>query len=163
MKIQSITSENWKELRELYLKLLKIDPEAFADEYDEILSRSEQEWKSSLKKEGATFVAVENNEYIGMGRINIYAESPSVPVLHKLGVLPDYRGRGIARKLIEARENWAREYGAQKIRLYVFADREKTIAFSKKNGYEITKIQKDLFTRKDGTKETVVIMEKNLG
>ncbi len=162
IEIQELKLENWKELRDLFLRLLKNDPEAFVDDYDDIALRSEEDWVKSLQRRGKTYVAVDNGNYVGMGRINFYDEIPDVPVLHKLGVLPEYRGQGIARKLIAAREEWAKAEGAKKVRLYVMADREKTIKFSKDNGYTITEILKGDVKRKDGTWADVVIMEKDI-
>lgn len=162
MEIKEIKQEEWRELRELYLSLLKTAPGAFVDEYEEIASRTEEEWRKSLQKKGKTFVAVEGERFVGMGRINFYDELPGVPVLHKLGVLPEYRGKGIARKLVEAREKWAASEGAKKIRLYVVADREKTIEFSKKNGYYIVETLKGNSQKNDGTKIDVIVMEKDL-
>lgn len=162
VNIKEIGPEHWKELRDLYLKLLETDPGAFVDEYEEIASREEGDWQKSLEKKGKTFVAEEENKLVGMGRINFYDEIPGVPVLHKLGVLPEYRGKGIARKLINAREEWARSQGAEKVRLYVIADREKTIEFSKKNGYKITETLENNFQKPDSSWGNVLVMEKDL-
>lgn len=162
MKIRELQPSEWKSLRDLYLELLKADPGAFADEHDEIAARTEKEWLESLGRAGKTFVAEDGGKLVGMGRVNLYEELPGVPVLHKLGVLPAYRGKGIAKALVAAREEWARSIGAKKLRLYVVADRVKTIEFSAKNGYTIVETQKGGTTRNDGSKVDVVIMEKSL-
>lgn len=162
MEIKELKQEDWKQLRELYLNLLKTDPEAFVDEYDDIASRTEDDWKKSLQKKGKTFIATDNGKFIGMGRINLYEELPGVPVLHKLGVLPEFKGRGIAKKLVEVRENWAKSEGFNKVRLYVVAKKEKTIEFSKNNGFHVLEGLKETSYKKDGTKIDVVVMEKCL-
>jgi GNAT superfamily N-acetyltransferase len=163
MEIKKISKENWKNLRDLYLALLKSDPEAFVDEYEEISARTEEEWIKSLGKRGATFVAIEDGAYVAMGRINFYDELPGVPVLHKLGVLSEYRGKGIATQLLGVQEKWAEAEGAKKMRLYVIADRSKTIAFYEKSGWKIVETLKENSQRKDGSLVDVVIMEKDLG
>lgn len=162
IQIIKIGPEDWQEVRDVYLKLLKFDPGAFVDEYDEVESRNEQDWRQSLEKSGATFIAKDNGKAVGMGRISFYDELPGVPVLHKLGVFPEYRGKGIARKLIKAREEWAKSQGAEKVRLYIIADREKTIEFSKNNGYKIVEVKDRVNQRKDGTWWGAVVMEKDL-
>jgi len=163
MKIREATTEDWKKVKDLYLTLLKEDPEAFVDEYNEISLRTEDDWLEVLGNEnGKTFIAVDDNKFIGMGRINVYEKAPEIPVLHKLGVLLGYRGQGIARKLIEEREEWAKSIGAKKIRLYVIADKEKTIEFSKKNGYNVIDILKNNVQRSDGTYLDILLMEKDL-
>ncbi|MDO8523069.1 MAG: GNAT family N-acetyltransferase [bacterium] len=163
MEIREATTKEWKQVRDLYLALLKNDPEAFVDQYDEIAALSEERWIRGLEnKDAKVFVAVENDKFIGMGRINFYKELPGIPVLHKLGVLSEYRGQGIARKLVKAREEWAKSMGAHKVRLGIIADRLKTIEFSKKNGYKIMETLRNRAQIKDGTWVDVVFMEKDL-
>ncbi len=162
MQIKEITINEWREFSDLYLQLLKNDPDAFVDDYEDIKLRTQEDWVKSLEERGKTFVAIEDGKYVGMGRVNFYEEIPGVPVLHKLGVLPEYRGRGIAHALIDAREKWALSEGAQKIRLCVMANKDQTIEFSNKNGYLITETLKGDIERKDGTWADVVVMEKDL-
>ena len=163
MEIREATTKDWKKIRDLYLVLLKSDPEAFVDEYDEISLRDEEDWVKGVENEnGKTFVAVDGNKFIGMGRINFYEEIPEIPVLHKLGVLPEYRGKGIAKKLMKAREDWAKSMGAEKIRLYVIANRQRTIEFAKKNYYKVIETLKNNVERNDGTYIDILLMEKDL-
>src|SRR5579872_4200603 len=130
MEIREVHLEEWQKLKDLYLEILKNDPEAFADEYDEVVSRTEEDWIKILKTEnGACFVAVEDGMFIGMGRVSVYTELPTTAVLHKLGVLPQYRQKGIGKELVKIREKWAKDKGFQKVRLYVTAGRKETIEF----------------------------------
>lgn len=154
-KIKEVTAEDWKKLRDIYLKLLKTDPKSFVDTYEEAASLTEEDWKEDLERRGETFAAVDMGKFIGMGRINFYDELPDVPVLHKLGVLPGYRGKGIARKIITAREEWAQNQGAAKVRLYVMKGNEKMIEFSRKNGYHVVENAED-------SPPGQVIMEKSV-
>ena len=163
MEIREATTKDWKKIRDLYLALLKSDPEAFVDEYDEISLRDEDDWVKDVENEnGKTFIAVDDNKFVGMGRINFYEEIPEIPVLHKLGVLPEYRGKGIAKKLMKAREDWAKSMGAEKIRLYVIANRQRTIEFAKKNYYKVIETLKNNVERNDGTYIDILLMEKDL-
>ncbi|OGZ10976.1 MAG: hypothetical protein A3D67_03505 [Candidatus Lloydbacteria bacterium RIFCSPHIGHO2_02_FULL_51_22] len=162
MEIKEVKPEEWKKVRDLYLELLKTDPTAFVDEYDEIALKTEEEWRKGFQRKGKTLVAVDGDRFVGMGCVTFYDELPGIPVFHKLGVLPEYRERGIGTRIVEARENWALSEGAKRVRLYVIADRKKTIEFSEKNGYKVTEILKNNSQRKDGTFVDVVIMEKDL-
>ena len=163
MEIREATTKDWKKIRDLYLVLLKSDPEAFVDEYDEISLRDEDDWVKDVENEnGKIFIAVDDNKFVGMGRINFYEEIPEIPVLHKLGVLPEYRGKGIAKKLMKAREDWAKSMGAEKIRLYVIANRQRTIEFAKKNYYKVIETLKNNVERNDGTYIDILLMEKDL-
>ena len=162
MKIKKVKLEDWRKLRDLYLKLLESDPDSFVDEAKDVSLRTEEEWVRDLKRDGATFVAIENEKFVGMGRINFYSELPKIPVLHKLGVLPEYRKKGFGNAILEARENWAKNKGAKKIRTYVIDKNKKIINFLKKQNYYFVKKEINSSKRKDGTTVDVVIMEKDL-
>lgn len=59
-----------------------------------------------------------------------------------LAVLPNFQGRGIGKKLMEAIELWAKETGAQAIRLSSQVKRTDAHRFYQKLGYENYKDQK---------------------
>ena len=163
MNIRVANRDEWRKVRDLYLSLLKSDPQAFADEYDEIANHSDLEWTAGINNEdGRVFIAEEGGKMVGMGRVNFYKEAPGVSVLHKLGVLPEYRNKGMAKKLVEVREEWAKSKGSNKARLYVIANRDKVIEFSMKNGYKIIETLPNNVQRKDGTLVDVLVMEKDL-
>lgn len=163
MKIKEAKTEDWAEIRDLYLELLKENPNAFVDEYDEISQKNKDYWVENLGKEnGATFVAIDNGKFFGMGRINFYKELPGIPVLHKLGVLNKYRSKGVAKKLVKAREDWALSMRAKKIRLYVIADNKIAIEMAKKNKYKLIEKLKNNAQRKNGDYIDILVMEKDL-
>ena len=162
MKIKKVEPEDWRKLRDLYLKLLESNPDFFVDEHKDVALRTEEEWIRDLKRDGAIFVAIENEKFVGMGRINFYSELPRIPVLHKLGVLSEYRNKGFGSALLEARENWAKNKGAKKIRTYVIDKNKTMINFLEEKNYHFVKKEINSFKRKDGTMGNVVIMEKDL-
>ena len=162
MEIKKVEPNDWSKLRDLYLKLLESDPGSFVDEHKDVVLITKDEWIQGLKRHGATFVAIENEKFVGMGRINFYSELPKIPVLHKLGVLPEYRKKGFGNAILEARENWAKNKGAKKIRTYVIDKNKKIINFLKKQNYYFVKKEINSSKRKDGTTVDVVIMEKDL-
>lgn len=162
MIIRQAVRDDWKKVKKLYIQLLQNDPDAFLDSENEIIGQSDEYWKNKLEnKTGAIFIAIVNGRCVGMGSVNTYDDIPGTPVLNKLGVLPEFRNQGVAHKLIDIRELWAKNNGMKKVRLYVFEDRAKIIEFSLKNGYCDTK-KRDEVTRKDGKKTNVVVMEKDL-
>lgn len=161
--IREARKDEWGKLKELYLTLLKNDPEAFVDEYVVVKERVEDEWEHFFSiKDGTTFVSEEDSRLVGMGQVNFYQTLPGLPVLHKLGVLPKYRGRGIAKQLIKARENWAQEKGAERIRTYVIASRNSTLELFKRVGYEKKELLKNNAQRSNGTYVDVIVLEKTL-
>lgn len=56
-------------------------------------------------------------------------------VLHRLAVAPEHQGKGIARKLMDFAENWAKENNFDAIRLDTFSQNPRNQRFYKKRGY----------------------------
>lgn len=73
----------------------------------------------------------------------IYA--PSLKNILALAVLPDYQGKGVGRALIAAVEAWARECGAEGVRLVSGFNRTGAHAFYAACGYALRKDQKNFF------------------
>lgn len=82
-------------------------------------------------------VAQVNNQAIGCGAIKPFHEGPSVEV-KRMYVLPEFRGKGIAGKLLEALENWAVEMGYSKSVLETGKRQSEAIVLYHKQGYHIT-------------------------
>lgn len=57
------------------------------------------------------------------------------------GVLEPYRKNGVARKLAEYQENWARENGFSKIRFKTLNKHKAMLIFALKNGFEIKAVE----------------------
>jgi len=137
INVRQIGGSEWRDVRGLTLELLKADPEAFVEQYDEVATSPEERWAQGIDNaSGAVFVAYDGVKAVGMGRINYYDDTKDMPVMHKLGVLPSYRGKGIAKQLIEAREAWAKGEGAKRIRTYVIKGNQRIQDILTKYGYE---------------------------
>ena len=66
---------------------------------------------------------------------------PNLKVLRAIAVDANYRRYGIASKLMEAAEGWAKRHGAEGMRIYGGADRKDATPFYKTCGYEIVKAE----------------------
>jgi len=62
-------------------------------------------------------------------------ESDRNIVVHRLAVAPEHQGKGIARKLMDFAENWAKENNFDAIRLDTFSQNPRNQRFYKKRGY----------------------------
>ena len=98
------------------------------------------------------FVAETNNKVVGyIHLVNydvIYADNFKNCL--GLAVDNDYKRNGIGSALLKQAEIWAKENGAAGIRLCSGIEREKTHQFYQSQGYEVTKLQKNIkkiFTR----------------
>lgn len=98
------------------------------------------------------FVAETNNKVVGyIHLVNydvIYADNFKNCL--GLAVDNDYKRNGIGSALLNQAEIWAKENGAVGIRLCSGVEREKAHQFYQSQGYEVTKLQKNIkkiFTR----------------
>jgi [ribosomal protein S18]-alanine N-acetyltransferase len=78
---------------------------------------------------------IEGEDIVGYGMLRGWDSGYVVPSLG-IGVLPDYQGRGIGRALMTHLHNTARQRGATKIRLKVYADNFHAISLYRSMGYE---------------------------
>ncbi len=56
--------------------------------------------------------------------------------IHRLAVHPDFQGRGLARKLMDFAENYAREKGCLSVRLDTFSKNQRNQRFYEARGYQ---------------------------
>jgi GNAT superfamily N-acetyltransferase len=73
------------------------------------------------------------------------------------GVLPEYRRKGIARKLAETQEAWARKAGYQKLVFKTRNQHKGMLVFALKNGFDIVG-----FTAKEKTSANRILLKKVL-
>ncbi|PLS06681.1 GNAT family N-acetyltransferase [Neobacillus cucumis] len=84
------------------------------------------------------FIAKEDKQLIGyliaMGG-NAKRNKHSVYLV--IGILAEYRGRGIGTKLFEQLENWGKEHSVHRLELTVVTQNEAALQLYKKMGFEI--------------------------
>lgn len=80
-------------------------------------------------------VAYSNNKAIGCGAIKEF--NTTATEVKRMYVLPDFRGKGIAGKVLAGLEKWAAELGYTHCVLETGKKQPEAIALYKKSGYEI--------------------------
>ena len=111
------------------------------------MSRSaEQRWRTDYpgwvrSNVHGVFVAEVDERIVGMITVHPYWPAPiyeerKEAYINDIIVHPDYRGRGIARKLVKAVQEWAQERAISRIRAGVIAANPEALAFWKKIGAE---------------------------
>jgi len=139
IEVKTLSSERWKEARELRLLSLKTDPSAFGSAYEEEENFSETEWR---RRTGNMLVALtEEDRLVGMITYVFSDRAKSRHIAHIYGfyVSQDYRGRGIGRKLLErALKEIRGNKGIAKIQLMVNTRQEAAVALYRSFGFTIT-------------------------
>lgn len=103
---------------------------------------------------GGAVIAWEDGEPVGSGRWRV---EPEYMYIGRVSVLPGFRGRGIARAMLEHIEQIARQRGITRLRLGVRMLLPQNIELYQKNGYVTVEVVK----HPKGDTE-VVYMEKRL-
>ncbi|MET4156607.1 GNAT family N-acetyltransferase [Agromyces sp. PvR057] len=140
--IRTTREEDWQQVRELRLEMLRDTPIAFAETLEHAESLGEAVWRLRGAR-GTTpgqtsVVAIDGERWIGhMG--GYIPDAASGPLLVGVYVSPAYRGdsRGVSRRLLEAVEEWTLEFG-DALRLEVHEANPRAIAFYEKLGFSLT-------------------------
>ncbi len=121
MEIRPVRPEEAGRLRELRLWALQDAPEAFFSSLDSERRLPDAYWESwaGTVQRRVMFVAVEDGVWLGMAGASVHPERTDTVSLWWLWVAPGARGRGLARRFLEARMEWARQCGATRLELAV--------------------------------------------
>jgi ribosomal protein S18 acetylase RimI-like enzyme len=163
MELRKITPEDWEGYRNFRLGALQsADALAFGSSYEKEKDRTEGDWRGRLKdnperfffgyfndKEiasaGGVYFNKENNQWIIVG---IYTR-------------PEYRGKGLSTKVIEAIMEELKSRGVEKIMLMVNTKQQSAINIYHKLGFKDIDIIKD-YPMGDGQLHDEYVMEKIL-
>jgi len=78
-------------------------------------------------------------------------------------LLPDVRGRGHGRRLVEAALEEAVRRGAHKVQLEVYPDNPRGVALYAATGFEVEGVRRDHYRRPDGSLRSAIVMARLLG
>ncbi|MGP9538615.1 GNAT family N-acetyltransferase [Brachybacterium sp. AOP43-C2-M15] len=111
--------DDWSLVREIRLRSLSTDPDAFGQSWEKESTYEDKVWKKRVR-EAAWFLAVESGNPVAVVAVRHEEDSPANErELQAMWVTPNSRHSGIAGKLAEAVFEWAREDSADTITLYV--------------------------------------------
>jgi GNAT superfamily N-acetyltransferase len=122
--VRRFAAEEWRTYRELRLNALAESPDAFGSTFEREAARSDDEWQYRLG-EGTTsgrdlpLLAAVDDTPTGLAWARIDRDQPFVAHLFQVWVVPERRGHGVGRLLVDAAVAWARSVGAREMRLAV--------------------------------------------
>ena len=159
-EVRRVRADEWRELREIRLEMLKDTPIAFGERYEDARAKAEQDWRDRTEKSArstrtAMFVAIgEGGRFVGTAGVFTKAESqsparsqpqpqPGCPaeldmIIYSVYVTPAHRGgrRGVASLLLDGVIRWSREVaGAREITLSVHETNDRAHAFYQRYGF----------------------------
>lgn len=113
MRVRHVLGHEADRLREIRLRSLASDPDAFGSTYERDLAFPADWWERGAQRseQGVqrTFVAVdEDDAWVGMAVVRPDEESLGDAVINAMWVAPEARRQGVGRALLEACVEWAR-------------------------------------------------------
>jgi ribosomal protein S18 acetylase RimI-like enzyme len=160
MEVRRVRPEEWQALRDLRLRALEADPDAFGNTHAEASQRADDDWRAYADRpDGAAFVATTPDGFVGMASGGPAPGHPDAAGLFGMWVAPEARGQGVGSALVDAVEAWAREAGYENIGLGVTTTNLSAIRLYTAKGYSATG---DRMPLRDGTDLMIQIMARRL-
>jgi RimJ/RimL family protein N-acetyltransferase len=109
MIIRPLEQSEWEKFKELRLFALRTEPGMFCSTYAGEAAYDDQEWRDTISGHGnQVFGLFDGDRLVGLTAVytNDDDASGSTATLAMSFIHPDYRGRGLARMLYDARLAW---------------------------------------------------------
>ena len=143
MTVRRIRSGDGASLREVRLRALDSDPDAFGSTYEREIALTEDEWEKRVESSAAgpdDFIVVGEGDhgFVAMAGAFSRAETPSIRNLYGMWVAPETRGSGVGERLVGAIIGWSEEVGAGEVRLWVVESNLAAVRLYEKAGFTPT-------------------------
>lgn len=127
-------------LRDVRLKALRTDPDAFAASLDQGTSRDDHVWNdiaaaAAVGHQEVIFVIEGDNGFIGMVGAFARPGEPTIRNLYGMWVAPEERGSGLGMELVDAVVHWTRDAGADEVKLWVVETNEPAVRLYERAGF----------------------------
>lgn len=140
MRPKRIQPDDGRRLKEVRLRALLTDPDAFGASYEDAASHGDDHWE-----ERATAAASGNEQFIAIaedggrvvGMVGAYTPQDASHLRHLVStwVAPEARGKGLGSELVVSVVEWARTTGASEVTLWVVDGNRPAIALYEGAGF----------------------------
>ncbi|WP_344755421.1 GNAT family N-acetyltransferase [Leifsonella bigeumensis] len=137
MELRRATTDDWAASRDIRLRALSQDPNAFCSSLESESGFDEQRWRNRLGH-GITVLAWEGSDPVGTvtGKPDPHEEGGREIVA--MWVAPAHRGTGLADSLIASVVDWAATEGAHEVALWVAEDNSRARSLYERVGFAAT-------------------------
>lgn len=162
VRIISLPTDRWQEYRALRLHALQESPQAFGSSYAENVVHPDEFWINRLRDAEAGRTPLLFAEASGrvVGLIGAYIEpaDPGIANVFTVFVVPDYRGRGLGGRLVDAILAEVRQRPEIRVvRLTVNVSQIAAVSAYQRAGFRTVAIEHNLMG--DGIEHDELIME----
>ncbi|MBV8395056.1 MAG: GNAT family N-acetyltransferase [Actinobacteria bacterium] len=134
--IRRVESEDWERLRDVRLRALAADPDAFTETLEDARTFSEERWRERARgsERNVTYVFEREGVFDAMVT-SLAGDDPDTVYLVGMWVAPTMRGTGVAHELVKCVFEWAREHGRERVVLSVEGGNARAARFYEKCGF----------------------------
>jgi len=138
--IRQVLRDDWERLRDVRLRALAEDPEAFLETHAEASAFPDELWKARATPaaDRSSFVVERDGRFDGLVSCFV-ADDPATVFLVAMWVAPELRGTGNARALVERVVDWAGRHGAARVCLSVEPENDRAARLYEKCGFVETR------------------------
>lgn len=138
--IRRIRSGEGSALRDVRLRALRTDPDAFAATHEQASSRFDHVWEdlastASAGDQEVIFLVEDDEGVVGMVGAFARPEEPATRQLYGMWVAPDARGSGVGAGMVEAVIEWSKAAGADEVKLWVVESNLSAVRLYQKAGF----------------------------
>lgn len=142
MNVRRIQLDDGPLLKEVRLRALLTDPNAFGASYESDAAHDDDHWMERARGAASgkeKFIAFAEEERV-VGMVGAYTPEDASHRRHLVStwVAPEARGRGLGSELVSAVVGWARAAGASQVTLWVVDDNRPAIALYEGAGFVAT-------------------------
>jgi GNAT superfamily N-acetyltransferase len=141
--IRPTTSDDWREVRDLRLEMIRDTPTAYVETLEDAMSHDAAEWRMRAER-GSSGNGIAVAALSGSGRWvgtmgGFVPDADIGPLLVGVYVAPDFRGRtvGLTDALLSEVERWARTQG-DRLTLHVHEDNARARTAYERRGFVVT-------------------------
>jgi RimJ/RimL family protein N-acetyltransferase len=133
--IRRVEAEDWELLRDVRLRALREDPEAFLATHAHESAFADEQWQERASQaHGGSFIALREGTPDGLAT-GLLADDSETVILVGMWVAPALRGTGVARDLVGCVVDWARSRGARRVLLSVEGNNERAARLYARCGF----------------------------
>ncbi len=141
MEVRRIRADEGLALKEVRLRALREEPDAYHTTHDEAAVHADDEWHARAARGAdgayeALFVLDRGGGRLGgMVYTNALADPPHDAFISAMWLDADLRGGGKADALMQAAESWARAMGSPQVELWASFSNDRARRFYARHGY----------------------------
>lgn len=159
ISVRELTEDQWEAYREVRLAALEESPQVFVASLAEEQAYDEAFWRTRMRRSRRLLAEVDGRA-AGVASVGEAGpDNPTVAELFGLWVAPDFRGAGVATRLVQAGADTARREGRTHLAYWVNTDNGPAVAFASGFGFRPTDSRRPMrVASEDGDEEIAMVL-----